>query len=342
MTLLSRSLLGLSLAACLVQCKPKEVVPPPTPIKKIYPNAAEKPHLKGNLDNQQAISLNIHSMSDYNKQIQIYGGYFYHADKKVVSLSGTIRPDSVLVLSADTLVGGVSRPPETWELTFLDNGTVAVVQSKPTENKKQTGTLTLSQKGESADFQSFISKFKPISLPFETNQIRPFTQKPASEWANVPSPRDFAFTEELVTGLIPMASGQKFGIYDADTNTPEIHYGYRLNLPDQKIGLIAVDMGNNEYMHIDLYVYDQTGKLLKTSQIDYLKDGMGYRATDFSINADFTMVLEGFHEELGREEVELEGEDGETFSTTATVAVDEFAPFKMSFKFQNNEFVLQE
>lgn len=342
MTLLTRSLLGLSLVVCLVQCKPKEVAPPPVPVKKIYPNAAEKPHLKGSLDNQQAVSLHIHSMSDYNKQIQIYGEYFYHSDKKVISLSGTIRPDSVLVLQTDTLVGGVSRPAETWELTFLDNGTVAVVQSKPAETKKQTGTLALSQKGESADFQSFISKFKLLSLPFATNQIRPFIQKPESEWANAPLPTNFAFTEELVTGLIPIASGQKFGIYDADTNTPEIHYGYRLNLPDQKIGLIAVDMENNEYMRINLYVYDQTGKLLKTSEIDYLKEGMGYQAADFSINADFTMVLEGLNEELGREEVELEDENGETFSTTATVAIEELAPFKSTFKFQNNEFVRQE
>jgi hypothetical protein len=219
---------------------------------------------------------------------------------------------------------------------------VAVVQSKPTENKKQTGTLTLSQKGESADFQSFISKFKPISLPFETNQIRPFIQKPASEWASAPSPTDFAFTEELTTGLIPMASGQKFGIYGADTNTPEVHYGYKLNLPDQKIGLIVMDMGDNEYMPISVYVYDQTGKLLKTSILESFKHGMGYRAADFKINADFTMVLEGLSEELGREEVELEDENGETFSTTATVAIEELAPFKSTFKFQNDEFVMQE
>lgn len=341
MTLLTRSLLGLSLAVCLVQCKPKEIAPPPVPVKKIYPNAAEKPHLKGSLDNQQAISLRIRSWSDYNQKIQIYGDYFYQNDKKVVSFSASIRPDSVLVLQTDTLIRGVSRPAETWELTFLDNGTVTAVQSKLSENKKQTGTLTLSQKGESADFQSFVSKFKPLSLPFTTNQIRPFIQKPETEWATAPSPEDFAFTEELVTGLIPMASGEKFGIYGKDSNNPSIHYGYKLNLPDQKIGLIAVDMSDNEYMPISLYVYDQTGKLLKTSQIDYLKYGMGYRAADFSINADFTMVLEGLNEELGREEVEIEDENGEPTSTMATVATDELAPFKSTFKFQNDEFVLQ-
>lgn len=355
---LTRSLLGLSLAVCLVQCKPREVAPnntlivdstnivttvattvatttPLTIPKKIYPNLENTIFFQGSLNNQYPIGLRIWECQTPTDKNTVSVSYYYHNSKKIIDFMGQLNADSLLVVQS--ISDETIKKDEKWTFKFLDNGQIEAIWEKG--EKQMSCVLSPNQNSEPIDFQSFISNFKVLSLPFETKQLRSYIQKKPKEWTKIISPLDFAFTEELSTGLISLAIGKKFGIYKPEKTKANIHYGYKLNLPDQKIGLIMIESANTEYMPINCYVYDQTGKLLQQSELDYQKTEMGYRVADFRINADFTIEFEGLSEELEHGDVELEDENGEISTNSGTIETETLAPYKKTLKFKNNEFV---